>query len=129
MQVNTIVSLIDHLRANSLSFRESFSYSFQLFLVILIRKRLVSPFPVFLGGNCARLCFFSSPKLKSQVHFSDHIFVCRSSVRLSVNFSHIQNLFKNNWTNFNQFETKHPRAKGIQSCDNKGPHLFLKEDF
>ena len=54
---------------------------------------------------------FSSPELKAQVSFSDHLssVVCLSvhpsvclSVRLSVNFSHFHLLLQNHWANFNQ---------------------------
>ena len=47
---------------------------------------------------------FSSPELKAQVSFSDHLssVVCRLSVRLSVNFSHFHLLLQNHWANFNQ---------------------------
>ena len=42
---------------------------------------------------------FSSPELKAQVSFPDHLsfIVC-----LSVNFSHFLPLLQNHWTNFNQ---------------------------
>ena len=54
---------------------------------------------------------FSSPELKAQVSFSDHLssVVClsvrlsvRLSVCLSVNFSHFHLLLQNHWANFNQ---------------------------
>ena len=50
---------------------------------------------------------FSSPELKAQVSFSDHLssVVClsvRLSVRPSVNFSHFHLLLQNHWANFNQ---------------------------
>ena len=50
---------------------------------------------------------FSSPELKAQVSFSDHLSsgVClsvRPSVCLSVNFSHFHLLLQNHWANFNQ---------------------------
>ena len=66
-----------------------------------------------------RIAIFSSPELKAQVSFSDHLssVVCLSvrpsvrtsvrlsvclSVRLSVNFSHFHLLLQNHWANFNQ---------------------------
>ena len=50
---------------------------------------------------------FSSPELKAQVSFSDHLssVVClsvRPSVCLSVNCSHFHLLLHNHWANFNQ---------------------------
>ena len=54
----------------------------------------------FLSDDCQ---VFSSPELKAQVSFSDHLssVVCLS-VRLSVNFSHFHLLLQNHWANFNQ---------------------------
>ena len=47
--------------------------------------------------------FFSSPELKAQVSFSDHLSsVVRLSVCLSVNLSHFHLLLQNHWANFNQ---------------------------
>ena len=50
---------------------------------------------------------FSSPELKAQVSFSDHLLsvVClsvRLSFRPSVNFSHFHLILQNHWANFNQ---------------------------
>ena len=47
---------------------------------------------------------FSAPEPKAQVHYCDHVFVCRpSSVCPSVvNFSHFRLLFWNRWTEFNK---------------------------
>ena len=49
---------------------------------------------------------FSSPELKAQVSFSDHLssVICLSvcpSIQLSVNFSHFHLLLQNHWANFN----------------------------
>ena len=54
---------------------------------------------------------FSSPELKAQVSFSDHLssVVC-PSVRLSVNFSYFRLLLQNHWANFNQ--TWHKASMG-----------------
>ena len=55
--------------------------------------------------------FISSPELKTQVRFSDHLssVVC-PSVHLSVNFSQFHLLLQNHWANFNQ--TWHKVALG-----------------
>ena len=60
---------------------------------------------------------FSSPELKAQVSFSDHLssVVCPSvclSVRPSVKFSHFHLLLQNHWTNFNQTWHKASLGKG-----------------
>ena len=63
---------------------------------------------------------FSSPELKAQVSFSDHLssVVCLSvclSVRLSVNFSHFHLLLQNHWANFNQTWHKASLGEGDAS--------------
>ena len=62
---------------------------------------------IYHGSVIKKTYIFSSPELKAQVSFSDHLssVVCLSvslSVRLSVNFSHFHLLLQNHWTNFNQ---------------------------
>ena len=59
---------------------------------------------------------FSSPELKAQVSFSDHLssIVC-TSVRLSVNCSHFHLLLQNHWANFNQTWHKVFLVKGDSS--------------
>ena len=57
--------------------------------------------------ECKLKYIFSSPELKAQVSFSDHLssVVCLSvclSVHLSVNFSHFHLFLQNHWANFNQ---------------------------
>ena len=68
--------------------------------------------------------FFSSPELKAQVSFSDHLssVVCLSvclsvhlSVRPSVNFSHFHLLLQNHWANFNQTWHKASLGEGDSS--------------
>ena len=71
--------------------------------------------------------FFSSPELKAQVSFSDHLSsVCLSvcppvrpsvclSVCLSVNFSHFHLLLQNHWANFNQTWHKVSLGEGDSS--------------
>ena len=61
----------------------------------------------------AQLCIISSPELKAQVSFSDHLssVVCLS-VRLSVNFSHFHLLLQNHWANFNQTWHKVSQGEG-----------------
>ena len=66
------------------------------------------------------IAFFSSPELKAQVSFSDHLssVVCLSvclSVRLSVNFSHFHLLLQNHWANFNQTWHKVSLGEGDSS--------------
>ena len=67
---------------------------------------------------------FSSPELKAQVSFSDHLssVVCPSvcpdihpSVRLCVNFSHFHLLLQNHLANFNQTWHKASLGKGDSS--------------
>ena len=67
---------------------------------------------------------FSSPELKAQVSFSDHLSsgVClsvrpsvRLSVCLSVNFSHFHLLLQNYWANFNQTWHKASLGEGDSS--------------
>ena len=67
---------------------------------------------------------FSSPELKAQVSFSDHLssVVClsvhpsvRPSVCLSVNFSHFHLLLQNDWANFNQTWHKVSLGEGDSS--------------
>ena len=71
---------------------------------------------------------FSSPELKAQLSFSDHLssvvclsvclYVCPSvclSVRPSVNFSHFHLLLQNHWTNFNQTWPKASLGEGDSS--------------
>ena len=67
-----------------------------------------------------RHSFLSSPELKTQVSFSDHMssVVClsvRPSVCLSVNFSHFHLLLQNHWTNFNQTWLKAYLGEGDSS--------------
>ena len=59
---------------------------------------------------------FSSPELKAQVSFSDHLssVVCLS-VRLSVNFSHFHLLLQNHWGKFNQTWHKASLGEGDSS--------------
>ena len=58
--------------------------------------------------------FFSSPELKAQVSFSDHLSSVRPPVRPSIhpseNFSHFQLLLQNHWANFNK--TRHKASLG-----------------
>ena len=64
---------------------------------------------------------FSSPELKAQVSFSDHLssVVCLSvrlpSVCLSVNFSHFHLLLQNHWAVFNQTWHKVSLGEGDSS--------------
>ena len=87
--------------------------------------------------------FFSSPELKTQVSFSDHLsfVVClsvrlsvrpsvRPSVCLSVNFSHFHLLLFNHWANFTQTWHKASLGEGDSSLFkwratpfSKGRHL------
>ena len=71
---------------------------------------------------------FSSPELKAQVSFSDHLssVVCLS-VRLC-NFSHFHLLLKNHWANFNQTWHKVSLYEGVQVCSNEGPRPFQRGD-
>ena len=67
---------------------------------------------------------FSSPELKAQVSFSDHLSfgVClyvRLSVRPSVNFSYFLLLLQNHWANFNQTLYKASLGEG-------DPNFFFK---
>ena len=69
---------------------------------------------------------FSSPELKAQVSFSDHLLslVCLSvclSVRLNISHHHL--FLQNHWTNFNQTWHKASLAwmKGIQVSSNEEP--------
>ena len=73
------------------------------------------------------ILFLSSPELKTQVSFSDHLLsgVCQS-VRLSVNFSHFHLFLQNHWTNFNQTWHKASLGKGDSSLF-KGDALFQRE--
>ena len=70
----------------------------------------------FLSDDCQ---VFSSPELKAQVSFSDHLSsVCLSvclSVRPSVNFSHFHLLLQNHWANFNQTWHKASLGEGDSS--------------
>ena len=73
-----------------------------------------------LNVKSTRSPVFSSPELKAQVSFSDHISsaVClsvRLSVRLSVNFSHFHLLLQNHWANFNQTWHKVSLGEGNSS--------------
>ena len=61
---------------------------------------------------------FSSPELKTQMSFSDHL--------SSVNFSHYHLLLQNHWANFG---TNYPWVKGIQVCSNEGPHPSQRGDY
>ena len=86
-----------------------------------------------LHTNAHFLFFFSSPELKAQVSFSDHLssVVCPSvclSVCLSVNFSHFHLLLQNHWANFNQTWPKASLGEGIQVCSNEGPRPFPRGD-
>ena len=62
---------------------------------------------------------FSSPELKAQVSFSDHLSSVRPSVCLSVclsvNFSHFHLLLQNHWANFNQTCHKASLGEGDSS--------------
>ena len=63
---------------------------------------------------------FSSPELKAQVSFSDHLssgacLSVRLSVCLSVNFSHFHLLLQNHWANFNQTWHKASWGEGDSS--------------
>ena len=66
----------------------------------------------------------SSPELKAQFSFSDHL----SSVFLSVNFSHFHFLHQNHWANPTKHGTKHPWVKGIQVYLDEKPHPFQKRN-
>ena len=62
------------------------------------------------------MSLFSSPELKAQVSFSDHLSsVVRLSVHLSVNFSHFHLLLKNHCANFNQTLHKASLGKGVSN--------------
>ena len=79
---------------------------------------------------------FSSPELKAQVSFSDHLssVVCLSiclSVCLSVCLStfHIFIFFSRTTGPIStKLGTKHPWVKGIQVCSNEGPRPFPRGD-
>ena len=60
---------------------------------------------------------FSSPELKAQVSFSDHLssIVCPSVRHLSLNFSHFLLLLQNHWANFNQTWHKASLGRGDSS--------------
>ena len=76
--------------------------------------------------------FISSPELKAQVSFSDHLSsICLSvclSVRLSVNFSNFHLLLRTTGPISTKLGTKHPWVKGIQVCSNEGPRPFPRGD-
>ena len=76
--------------------------------------------------------FISSPELKAQVSFSDHLSsICLSvclSVRLSVNFSNFSSSSQNHWANFNQTWHKASLGRGVQFCSKEGPRPFLRGD-
>ena len=80
-------------------------------------------------------CVFSSPELKAQVSFSDHLssVVClsvrpsvRPSVCLSVNFLYFHLLLQNHWANFNQTWQKVSLGDGV--CSNEGPRPSQRGD-
>ena len=58
---------------------------------------------IFYSLDILNFFIISSPELKAQISFSDHLSsrVCLS-VRLSVKISHFHLLLQNNWANFNQ---------------------------
>ena len=73
---------------------------------------------------------FSSPELKAQVSFSDHLWsvVC-PSVCPSVNFSHFHLLLQNYWANFNQTWHKASLGKGDSSLLKwRAPRPFPRGD-
>ena len=83
--------------------------------------------------SCRTSFLFSSPELKAQVSFSDHLssVVCLSvcpSVRLSVNFSHFHLLLPNHWANFNQTWHNESLGEGDSICSNEGPCPFPRGD-
>ena len=86
------------------------------------------------------LCLFSSPELKAQVSFSDHLssVVClsvRQSVRLSVRPSVRPSVCKLSPFSSSspepistKLDTKYPWVKEIQVCSNEGPRLSQRGD-
>ena len=58
----------------------------------------------------------SSPELKAQVSFSDHIFVCK--LHIFIFFSRTTGPIST------KVDTKHPWVMGIQVCSNEGLHPF-----
>ena len=71
---------------------------------------------------CPRV--FSSPELKAQVSFSDHLLsVCLSVCKLShfILFSRTTGLIST------KLNTKHPWVKGIQVYSCEEPYLFARE--
>ena len=76
---------------------------------------------------------FSSPELKAQVSFSNHLssVVClsvRSSVRPFVNFSYFRFFFQNHWANFNQTWHKASLIVGDSGLFKGRPCPFLMGD-
>ena len=73
---------------------------------------------------------FSSPELKAQVSFSDHLsFVVCLSVRPSVCKIFLFGLLlKNQWPILTNLGTKHPWVKGIQVYTNEGLFPFPRGD-
>ena len=85
------------------------------------------------------IMIFSSPELKAQVSFSDHLssILCLSvrpsirlsiclSVRLSVNFSHFHLLLQNHWAKFNQTWDKASLGEGDSLPANEEPIISHK---
>ena len=71
--------------------------------------------------NLSKSIFLSSPELKAEVSFFDHLLsvICSSvrlsvrlSICLSVNFSHFHLLLQSHWANFNQTWHKASLGKG-----------------
>jgi hypothetical protein len=64
---------------------------------------------------------FSSPELKAQVSYSDHLLsVVRLSVRLSVNFYIFDFFSRTNGPVLTKLGTNHPWGEGILNCSNEG---------
>ena len=116
--------------------------------ILITLEKLFSPEPLDQYPNLAktihfkehaswvnnRSCLFSSPELKGQVSFSDHLssVVClsvRPSVCLSVNFSHFHLLLQNHWANFNQTWHDASLGEGDSRLFKWRPRPFPRGDY
>ena len=76
----------------------------------------------------SKLLIVSSPELKAQVSFSDHLssVVCPSVCLLTF---HIFDFFsRTTGPILTKLSPKHSRVMGIQVCSNEGRHPFLRGD-